>query len=144
MLTFVLWALAFASAAFWGLRLSGPASGAPYPPAAAPTAAPPDAGALGRALGAVTEVADTPVAAPASSRFSLVGVLAGSSRSGAALIAVDGQPAKTFRVGTEVVPGFRLQSVAPRRVVLGAEEGAPASSGSGLTVEMAPLGGGQN
>jgi len=140
LLTFVLWALAFASAAFWGLRLSGPADGAPYPPAAAPSREAPDTAALARALGAVNEVAAAPAAPPAASRFALLGVLAGSSQAGAALIAVDGQPAKPFRVGSEVASGYVLQSVAPRRAVLGAS-GTSGGSGTGLTVEMAaPVG----
>lgn len=136
MVTSVLWALAFASAAFWALRLSAPPAGAPYPPPAAASTGALDANALARALGALPD-AGAPSAPPAASRFSLVGVLAGSSHSGAALIAVDGLPAKPFRVGSTVVPGYVLQSVAPRRAVLGSgNQGS--SSGGGLTVDMAP------
>ncbi|MDY0106787.1 MAG: type II secretion system protein N, partial [Giesbergeria sp.] len=80
--TLVIWALAAASAAYWGLRLSAPAAGLAVP-AMAPTPPAPDAQALARLLGAVQ--APAPVAASASSRFALVGVLAGQSSGGAAL-----------------------------------------------------------
>ncbi|WPB57500.1 type II secretion system protein N [Xylophilus sp. GOD-11R] len=134
--TSALWALAFASAAFWGLRLSAPPAGAPYAPPAAPLPATPDSAALARLLGALPEP-DAPGAPPEAGRFSLIGVLAGRTSAGAALIAVDGQPAKPFRVGSQVVPGYVLKSVGPRRIVLGAEN-APAGgdSGGGLTIEM--------
>ncbi|MCZ2497283.1 general secretion pathway protein C [Xylophilus sp. Kf1] len=134
--TTALWALAFGSCVFWGLRLSAPPAGAPFAPAARSAAAAPDAGALARTLGAVPDAGPAP-SAPAASRFVLLGVLAGSSHGGAALLAVDGQPAKTFRVGSVVAPGFVLASVSPRRVVLGAD--GSASAGAGLTVEMPAL-----
>lgn len=134
--TTVLWALAFGSCVFWGLRLSAPAAGSPYPPAARSSAAAPDTNALARTLGALPDAGPAP-AAPAASRFVLLGVLAGSSHAGAALMAVDGQPAKTYRVGSTVVQGFVLESVSPRRVVLGTD--ASASGGRGLTVEMPAL-----
>ena len=134
--TFLLWALAFGGAAFWGLRLSSPSAGAPYAPAAAPSAPAPDTAALARVLGALPDAAE-PSAPPAASRFALQGVLAGSTSAGAALISVDGQPARPFRVGSTVVPGYVLQSVAPRRAVLGTEGGG--SSGGGLTVDMPAL-----
>lgn len=131
--TTVLWALAFGSCVFWGLRLSAPSAGSPYPPAARPSAAAPDTNALARTLGALPD-AGPAAAAPAAGRFVLQGVLAGSSHSGAALIAVDGQPAKAYRVGSTVVQGFVLESVSPRRVVLGGGDGT--SGSRGLTVEM--------
>ena len=99
-------------------------------------AAAPDVNSLARALGALPDSGPAP-AAPAASRFSLLGVLAGSTHAGAALIAVDGEPARPFRVGSTVTPGFVLESVAPRRVVLGSVDGG--SSGRGLTVEMPGL-----
>ncbi len=127
--TLVIWALAAASAAYWGLRLS--ASGTDLTTAAAPPAASaPDAQAMARLLGAVA--APVPVAA-ASSRFALVGVLAGrSSGGGAALIAVDGKPAKPYRVGAVIDTGLVLQSLGPRQARLGASAEGPAS----LTLEM--------
>ncbi|MES2186080.1 MAG: type II secretion system protein N [Pseudomonadota bacterium] len=130
--TAVLWALAAGSALFWGLRLSGPASAPAYAPIAASEAPDADAGALGRVLGAVRS--EAPQAAPAASRFVLLGVLADvSSGGGAALLAVDGQPARPFRVGSTVAPGYVLQSVGRRRAVLGA------TGSAALTVDMPVL-----
>ena len=131
--TLVLWALAGASAVYWGLMLSEPAAG-PAPVAAAPEPILPDAQALARLLGAHAQAAAaTPAAA---SRFTLLGVLAGTqSGDGAALIAVDGKPARPVRVGAVVEEGLVLQSVQGRKALLGADRDGPAS----VTLEMAPL-----
>jgi len=133
--TLAVWAAAGASVVFWGLRLSAPAAGpaAPAVMAAAPPA--PDAQALARLLGAVPAAPGDPVAPVASlaSRFALVGVLSGrQSGGGAALIAVDGKPAKPFRVGAAVDQGLVLQALGPRQAQLGAALGEPAT----LTLEM--------
>ncbi|XAH22694.1 type II secretion system protein N [Xylophilus sp. GW821-FHT01B05] len=115
--TSLVWLLAAGSLVFWGLRLAAPAPGPAYAPVtdAAPAAA--DPAVVARALGALP--ARVAQAAPASGRFSLLGVVAGSSSGGTALIAVDGQPPRPFRVGSTVAPGYVLQSVAPRRAFLG-------------------------
>lgn len=127
--TLALWALAGASVVYWGLRLSAPAPGLPLPAVASARPAP-DAQAVARLLGAV--VAQAPVAA-VGSRFALIGVLAGrQSGGGAALIAVDGQPAKPYRVGAEVDAGLVLQALGPRQARLGAALDGPAT----LTLDM--------
>lgn len=115
--TLVLWAVAGASTVYWGLRLSSRPAGLSAP-ASAPQPVVPDAQALARLLGAVPTAA---VAAPAAaSRFVLVGVLAGTaSGGGAALIAVDGKPAKPYRVGATVDQGLVLQSLSRRQARLG-------------------------
>lgn len=118
--TLLVWALAAASVAFWLLRVGGGAG-----EVSAPLAGAPDAGALtvdsqavARALGAV----DTPVAATedeVTRRLALRGVLTHGAQ-GAALISVDGKPAKPLRVGgaLEGLDGWTLRSVAPHSVVL--------------------------
>lgn len=73
-----------------------------------------------------------PVAAPAApTRWRLLGVMAGkNSGGGAAVIAVDDQPAKVFRVGSTVADGLVLQSLrsdTPRTVSLGADVDGPAA-----------------
>ena len=132
--TLALWALALASTVYWGLRLSAaPASLAVAAVAPAPPA--PDAQALARLLGAVpATVAAASQAAPGPGRLVLLGVLAGQhSGAGAALIAVDGQPARPFRVGAVVVEGeLVLQSLGRREARLGASPGGPAT----LTLEL--------
>ena len=51
-------------------------------------------------------------------RFVLSGVIASSVGLGAALIAVDGKPARPFEVGSELAPGYVLVSVATREAML--------------------------
>jgi general secretion pathway protein C len=129
------WALLGGSAMYWALRLaSGPEPVAMA--AAAPVPVAPATGyALGSALGA-SPAASPPVSStPAgASRFLLLGVVAGPSGHGAALISVDGKPARPFRPGAVVADGLVLQSVLARRATLGTAQGAPAS----ITLEMAP------
>lgn len=48
-----------------------------------------------------------------SGNLNLVGAVAGE---GIALIAIDGRPARAYRVGAELVPGVRLASVGVRQV----------------------------
>lgn len=124
---FLLWMLVGFSAVYWWLRLAGTAGNAtPLPPAlvALPQV---DASAVGRLLGGDALVADrTAPAAQSPGRFVLVGVAASRSRDGAALISVDGKPARPFRVGSQVDAGLVLQAVAPRSAQLGASAvGAP-------------------
>ncbi len=66
------------------------------------------------------------VAVPSvASRFQLLGVLDAGPDTGAALIAVDGKPAKPYRVGALVVEGLVLQSAQGRRISLGASIDGP-------------------
>ena len=132
--TLALWALAGASVVYWGLRLSARPVGLAVP-AVAPAPVAPDAQAMARLLGvpAAGAAAARAPAASLTSRFALIGVLAGrSSGGGAALIAVDGQPAKPFRVGAVVDEGLVLQSLDPRQARLGASMDGPAT----LTLDM--------
>ncbi len=135
--TLVLWALAAASMVYWGLRLSAAPAGLAVPAvASAPPA--PDAQALARLLGALpAQAAAAPQTDAGPGRLVLLGVLAGQhSGGGAALIAIDGQPAKPFRVGALVDGDLVLQSLGPREARLGAaQRGAPAA----LTLQLPPL-----
>jgi general secretion pathway protein C len=136
--TFALWALAAASSAYWGLKLGGvqPAGSTPAPPTR-PVAAV-DPMAIARLLGGTPSAAAlaAPMAvASLASRFQLVGVVAGAtSGRGAAVISVDGRPARPFRVGTQVDEGVVLQSVRGRQAVL-----APVSGSEVVTLELPPL-----
>jgi general secretion pathway protein C len=80
-----------------------------------------DPQALARALGggqAALLAAPGAVSASVRTPYALVGVLADSAKGGAALISVDGKPAKPFRVGTTVDGNLVLQSVNGRHAVL--------------------------
>ena len=122
--TTVVWALAAASIVFWGLRLAAPPD-AVAPPAV--VAAPPavDPAAVGRLLGAVDAPAVVAATPDAASRFVLQGVIADTDGQGAALIAVDGQPARPFRVGARLGDAFVLQSVGARAATLGGSAQGP-------------------
>ena len=120
-----IWALAAASIVFWGLKLGAP-SDAIAPPAVPSTPqAAADPALVAQFLGAVSTQAAVVAIPEAASRFSLLGVIADSDGQGAALLVVDGKPAKPFRVGSTVVDGYVLQSVGTRAASLGAGLDAP-------------------
>ncbi len=152
------WALAAASGLYWGLQIFVKP---PAAPAYTQTAAvgPALNGDLSRLLGndpppPMPDAA--PAEAAADARFQLIGVVSPPSRQaareGLALIAVDGKPAKAFRVGAVVEGDNVLQTVAARGVTLGPRNGpalvalnlpppAPAATGTlpGIGTEFAPL-----
>ena len=122
-----------ATLVFWSLRWPAPHGQATAPEAQINASSPLDATALARALGARSSAPNTPTA-EAPARYQLIGVVTNSGGAGAALIAVNGQPPKSFRVGTLVDGGLVLQSVAPRHAVL-----APTDTRAGaavLTLDM--------
>lgn len=131
--SFVVWLLAAACAVYWGLKLPAASGTLVSAPVAAGPAVQADPAAVARLLGAVAAPGAATVAVPAqSARFALVGVVSARSKGGAALIAVDGKPAKPYRVGAQIEDGLVLQSVAPRRATLGPSADGPAA----FTLEM--------
>ena len=132
--TFALAALAAGSVAYWALKGMGTSTLSAAPPVAQAFAPPADPQAVARALGGglVVAQAGPGQGPPASSRFVLAGVVADSAHGGAALIAVDDQPAKPYRIGAAVDGRLVLQSVAARRAVLAANMSAPAE----VTLEL--------
>ena len=127
LLAFVVWAAVAATAVFWALRLLVSAPTAP-PHTVAAADAGVARGDLARVFGADPVAGPAPVA-PAPSRFHLVGVVAprpGSPpRVAVALIAVDDQPARAYRVGAPIDDRLVVQAVQGRTVSLG-PRGAPA------------------
>lgn len=119
---FVLAALAAASAVVWGLRVAAPAASESAGAVAATAAMVPDAVAVRRALGEVanggTNAAPQAASVLESARFALLGVVTQGQTLGAALLSVDGKPAKPVAVGAPVVDGWTLQSVQGRRATL--------------------------
>ncbi len=131
--TFLLAALVAVSAVYWVLKWPETKVSVPVSTPVAPSPSEPQA--LARLLGGAS--AEPSVSAPMShvpSRLVLIGVVAGAS-GGTALIAVDGKPAKPFRVGRQVEEGLMLQSVAKRQAVLAASVNGPAV----LTLELSAL-----
>lgn len=146
-MTLVVWALAAAAAVAWGLKLF--VRPAPVPSGAQVADLTPVLQAdLTRLLGAdpPPPPAPTAEAAPApDARFTLLGVMAprgrGDARAGVALIAIDGQPPRAYRVGARVEGDTVLQAVSARGAELGPRGGparvaldlpppAPASTGT--------------
>jgi general secretion pathway protein C len=120
--TFALWALAAASAVFWGLKLTGHQRAVAIPPAPLRPVAAVDPAALAALLGSAPSAVTTAALPSLASRFQLLGVAAGvESGGGAAVIAVDGKPARPYRVGTAIEEGLVLQSVHGRQAVLAAQ-----------------------
>jgi general secretion pathway protein C len=129
---FVIWALVAAGLMFWGYRLLARPMALP---ANVQTVAqsPGAAGDLGRMLGAAPAPQSAAVAPVAeSSRFRLYGVLApvaaigvaGQSTAGVALIAIEGKPARAYKVGSRLDSNTVLQSISRRSASLGPEQGA--------------------
>jgi len=133
-LTFFVTALAAASAVYWVLQWPE-AAVSPSAPVVLASAAPADSPALARLLGSASPAPSAEPVAGAASRFVLAGVVAGGSSGGAALIAIDGKPAKPYPVGSRVDENLVLQSVAPRRALLAAGKDAPVS----VTLDMKPF-----
>lgn len=131
--TFAVWALAAASAAYWGLKLSARPDAGTLAPQASRAALVPEPAAIARLLGESQPAALAP-AANLSSRFNLVGLASQGGRTAIAVIAVDGKPARPFRVGSQVDDGLVLQAVEGRRALLGPGVGAPPA----LALELPP------
>ena len=121
---FFVWALVAACTAFWAMKIF--AATRPVPPTAqAPQVAAAN-GPMVRLFGAVavpTQAENKPP--PESSRFQLVGVIAppaGTAQGGGyAIVSLDNQPARTWRVGASIDGNTSLLSVSKR----GAEFGPP-------------------
>lgn len=136
--TFLLAAFAAASVGFWVLQWPQPS----HPPRALALDAAfvtTDAAKVATLLGAAPQAASQPpgVLANVSSRFKLWGIIAQSQpghlgASGSALIAVDGAPAKPYRVGQQVVDDLTLHSVQAHSVMLGPKGQSAAS----VTLEL--------
>lgn len=140
MTAWLVWALAGASAVFWGLRVIVAGSQPPAHAVAAPAFLQARAD-LGRLLGAgagPVAASAAGAAAPAPgfdvSTLTLWGIVqsdagpAGVAGPSFALIAVQGRPARAYGVGTEVVAGQVVQRLDARSVDLGPPDGAVAAT----------------
>lgn len=129
------WALAAGGALLWWLHAP---SGQGAPAAAVADRAPAPLQSQGPAvLRALGHTAAAPEAAgDAQRRFVLLGVVAGASGKGSALLAVDGQAPKAYLPGQVVAPGWVLHSVGHRLARLAPEGQAEAS----VTLELPKVG----
>jgi general secretion pathway protein C len=126
LVTALVWALAAGTAVYWGLRISSRTAVAVAD--AAPAVLAGDAAArqasIARFLGAQPAALAGPGPGPAD-RFALIGVVASVGGEGAALVSVDGKPARPFAVGMQMAPGYVLQSLGPREARLSTDLQAP-------------------
>lgn len=134
--TFLVCALATASAVYWEFKIwnsSSPVNAPRLAVAGMPLVAPPKAvaQALGGSLAAPILPTDS---RPATSRYVLAGVVASAKHGGAALISVDGQEAKPIRVGALVEGPWVLASVMNRRAILSSSTNAATK----ITLELPP------
>jgi general secretion pathway protein C len=111
---------AAASVVFWVLNFPAGSAvqGLPSVQSSAPAVTASSSSNLARAWGVQAALPEVSIAQ--SSRFVLWGVVSGASGLGSALIAVDGQPPRPFRVGQTVTDGVVLQSLGPKQAQLGA------------------------
>jgi general secretion pathway protein C len=123
-----LWLAAGLSAGFWVLQALGRSPVTPLA-VAAPSSIQVDSLAVARALGAQPVAAAAPNAPPVATgtQYQLQGVVAASAAGGAALIAVNGQPPRPYRVGASLEGGLVLQAVSRRSARLGASMNGPST-----------------
>lgn len=123
----LLWLAAGLSAGYWVLLAAGRSPVTPVP-ASVGGPAQVDTAQVARALGALPAVAvESAAPVAAAGRYTLQGVVAVGTERGAALIAIDTQPARPYRVGAEVDGGLILQAVSAQEVRLGPSAQGPAS-----------------
>lgn len=139
---FFLWALAALSASYWFTKVNGVSGVSASVPAPAGEVPAVQASDLARVFGPAKAADGAPATAGVappdpSSRLRLLGVVANRTHQGVALISVDGQPARPYRVGSALDGGWTLRQVGARSATLGASTG-----GNGpFTLELAPLAG---
>lgn len=125
---FAMFALLAASIVYWAFQGLGGSVSAVAPLPATSDGPVLDPLSVARALGGGQAPSATPAdAAPVSDsrRYALVGVVADTTSGGAALISVDGKPARPVRVGAPVDERLILQSVQGRRASLATGMAAP-------------------
>jgi general secretion pathway protein C len=123
LVTAMLWCALAAGVAYWVLHFPRETA-VVLPAVSTPTVAPAtDTSHMARALGQVQAQA---VVSADTNRFQLLGVISSSSGRGSALIAIDGQPPKAWRVGQALQEGVYLQKLTPRQAWLGQTPTGPA------------------
>ncbi len=138
---FLVWALVAATCVFWGTRLLARPAGSSAVVVALghDTTANAD---VSRLLGVAPQADSEPVeAAPEiSSRFRLTGVVAPKhdSEQGLALISVDGNPPRVYRVGAAIDGDLLLREVSLRTATVASSRSSN-EAGSSFVLELPPL-----
>ncbi|MFM6985732.1 MAG: type II secretion system protein N [Hydrogenophaga sp.] len=123
----LIWLLAGLNVGYWALRAAGRSPDVPLT-TAEPSVPLSDTSAVARALGAADDTAPTQPASFAEvSRYSLLGVVDQAGDTGTALIALDDQAPRPYRVGAVLEEGLVLQAVTRHAVRLGPSRQGPAT-----------------
>ncbi|WP_300558882.1 general secretion pathway protein C [Limnohabitans sp. Rim8] len=124
----LIWCVAAAGLVFWVLKFPTESGARLIPVTTTPNASSvlvhDVASQSARVWGVQSALPEVSVAL--SSRFQLMGVIASASGQGSALISVDGQPPKAFRLGQTLADGVILISLSAKQANLG-----PAVGGAG-------------
>ena len=129
--TLLVWLLVGLCAAYWAFKFVTTKPVEATAALAAPTVVI-DSKAVGRLLGATDNIAVKAINTPASTKFVLFGLANSAGGQGYALIALDGKPAKPYRVGSSVADDLVLKSISKTGVILAASLKAP----GGVTLEL--------
>ena len=129
--TLLIWLLASLCAAYWAFKFVTTKPVEATAALAAPTVVV-DAKAVAKLLGATDNIAAKAVNTPASTKFVLFGLANSAGGQGVALIALDGKPAKPYRVGSMVADNLVLKSISKTGVMLASSLQAP----DGVTLEL--------
>lgn len=128
-------ALLAATAGHWLVTLGAPTPQPGPATAAAGAGAPPDLGAAALLFGRA-DAPGTQTAAPVALNLQVQGVIA-AGRLGSALLAIDGKPARAYRVGASLGPGRQLKAITDQSVLIddnGREVSLPAPARTATTV----------
>lgn len=129
----VLWLAVAVVLTWWLLRLSAHEPWRPLPVMASPAALA-DPALVARALGHLDKAVPAAAQPVIGSRLRLLGVVSQPPGQGAALIAVDGQPARPYLVGSRIGDTWVLSAVERQGVRLSPADG----NGAELALQVPP------
>jgi general secretion pathway protein C len=129
--TLLIWLFVGLCAAYWAFKFATTKTIEATATPAAPTVVV-DSKAIGRLLGAADNIAVKAINTPANTKFVLFGLASSAGGQGYALIALDGKPAKPYRVGSLVADDLVLKSISKTGVLLATSLKAP----DGVTLEL--------
>ena len=129
--TLLIWLFVGLCAAYWAFKFATTKTIDATVASAAPTVVT-DSKAIGKLLGATDVVAAKSINTKASTKFVLFGLANSASGRGYALIALDGKPAKPYRVGSLVADELVLKSISKTGVLLATSLKAT----EGVTLEL--------
>lgn len=129
--TLLIWLLVGLCAAYWAFKFVTTKTVEATTAQSLPTVEI-DSKAVGKLLGATDVVAVKATNTPASTKFVLFGLANSAGGQGYALIALDGKPAKPYRVGSLVADNLLLKSISKNGVILASSLKSP----DGVTLDL--------